>query len=163
MSGTCPEMSKPFIRERVALSRGMLVALLLVALPAFATLGEDVSSVQSDQAHMKAAVRVLPNQLYSVHEMQAPTGTTVREFVSPAGTVFAVSWQGFAPDLRQLLGEHFDEYVQAAQNRSSRRGRGLHIETGDMVFDSGGHMRFIIGRAYLRSKMPQGVSSDDIR
>jgi hypothetical protein len=156
-------MLKLFIREPAALSRGVLVALFLVALPAFATLGEDVSSIQSDQAHMKAAVRVLPNQLYSVHEMQTPTGTTVREFVSPAGTVFGISWQGFAPDLRQLLGEHFDQYVQAARNRSNRRGRGLHIETGDMVFDSGGHMRFIIGRAYLRSRVPQGVSSDDIR
>jgi len=156
-------MSKLLIHERVALSRGIFVVLFLLPLPAFGTLGEDVSSVRSDQAHMKAAVRVLPNQLYSVHEMQAPTGTKVREFVSPAGTVFGISWQGFAPDLRQLLGEHFDEYVQAARNRSSHRGRGLHIETGDMVFDSGGHMRFIIVRAYLRSKMPQGVSSDDIR
>jgi len=137
---------------------------VLLTVPAFATLGEDVSSVQSDQTRMKAAVRFLPGQAYSIHEMSAPGGTVVREFVSTAGTVFGVTWQGsFAPDLRQLLGAHFEEYVQAAQVPTNRRGRGLHIETDDLVFESGGHMRFISGRAYLRSKMPQGVRADEIR
>jgi hypothetical protein len=145
-------------------SRVCLLALVFLGVPAFATLGEDVSSVQSDQARMKAAVRFLPGQAYAVHEMRVPSGTVVREFVSPAGTVFGVTWQGsFAPDLRQLLGTHFEEYVQAAQAPANRRGRGLHIETDDMVFESGGHMRFITGRAYLRSKMPQGVRADEIR
>jgi hypothetical protein len=145
-------------------SRVCLLAVMALAVPAFATLGEDVSSVQSDQARMKAAGRFLPGQAYSVHEMSVPGGTVVREFVSTSGTVFGVTWQGsFAPDLRQLLGSHFEEYVRAAQAPANRRGRGLHIETDDMVFESGGHMRFIIGRAYLRSKMPQGVRADDIR
>jgi hypothetical protein len=145
-------------------NRVCLFAVVFLTVAAFATLGEDVSSVQSDQARMKAAVRFLPGQAYSVHEMSAPGGTVVREFVSTAGTVFGVTWQGsFAPDLRQLLGTHFEEYVQAAQAPANRRGRGLHIETDDMVFESGGHMRFITGRAYLRSKMPQGVRVDEIR
>lgn len=142
----------------------LLGALFLITSPGFATLGEDVSSIQSDQVRMKAVRRVVPNQSFSVHEMQMPTGTTVREFVSPAGMVFGITWQGaFAPDLRQLLGEHFEEYVQAARTPSSRRGRGLHIEAGDLVFESGGHMRFITGRAYLRSKLPQGIGSDALR
>jgi hypothetical protein len=144
--------------------RVSLAAVVFLTMPAFATLGEDVSSVQADQARMKAAVRFLPGQSYSVHEMREPSGTVVREFVSPAGAIFGVTWQGsFTPDLRQLLGTHFEEYVQAAQAPTNRRGRGLHIETDDMVFESGGHMRFIIGRAYLRSKMPQGVRADEIR
>jgi len=151
-------------RSAMLRSRVCLLTVVALAAPAFATLGEDVSSVQSDQARMKAAVRFLPGQAYSVHEMRVPSGTVVREFVSPGGAVFGVTWQGsFAPDLRQLLGTHFEEYVQAAQTPASRRGRGLHIETDDLVFESGGHMRFITGRAYLRSKMPQGVRSDDIR
>jgi hypothetical protein len=152
--------------ERSAMLRSgvSLLAFVFLTMPAFATLGEDVSSVQSDQARMKAAVRFLPGQAYAVHEMRVPSGTVVREFVSPAGAVFGVTWQGsFAPDLRQLLGAHFEEYVQAAQTPANRRGRGLHIETDDMVFESGGHMRFITGRAYLRSKMPQGVRADEIR
>jgi hypothetical protein len=143
---------------------GVGISMLFLVIPALATLGEDAASIQSDQVQMKANARILPGQLYLVHEMQTSTGTTVREFISPAGTVFAVTWQGpFAPDLRQVLGQHFDEYVQAARVPSNRRGRGLHIESGDLVFDSGGHMRYISGRAYLQSKLPSGVRADDVR
>lgn len=143
---------------------GLGFILPLLAIPAFATLGEDAASIQSDQVQMKASVRILPSQLYSVHDMQTSTGTTIKEFISPAGTVFAVTWQGpFAPDLRQLLGQHFENYIQAATVPSNRRGRGLHIESGDLVFDSGGHMRFITGRAYLQSKVPSGVHADEVR
>ena len=131
---------------------------------AFATLGEDISSVGFDQVQIKAQLRILPGQSYSVHELRAPTGTTIREFVSPGGTVFGIAWQGpFSPDLRQLLGTHFEEYVQASQSPSSRVGRGIHVETDDLVVESSGHMRFIVGRAYLRSKLPSGVSADALR
>lgn len=137
---------------------------LLVSSSAFAALGQDVSSVQSDGVHMKAAVSVLPGQSYSVHELRASTGTRIREFVSPAGQVFAIAWQGPSiPDLRQLLGQYFDQYMQAAQTTPRVQRRVVHIETGDMVFESGGHMRFIVGRAYLRDKLPNGVSADAIR
>jgi Protein of unknown function (DUF2844) len=155
----------PDVPIRLILLRctALVAILFLWTLPSFAALGEDVSSVQSDQVHMKAAGRVIPGQFYSIHEMQAPTGTAIREFVSPAGTVFAVAWQGpSTPDLRQLLGTHFDEFIQAAQSSSSRRGRGRHIETGDLVFDSGGHMRFLVGRAFLRSKVPSGADPNAI-
>src|ERR1019366_2592885 len=45
--------------------------LLLISLPAFAGLGEDVSSVQADQAHMQGALRTTQTQSYTVHEIQA--------------------------------------------------------------------------------------------
>ena len=140
----------------------MPLLVLSWASPGFATLGEDSSSVQADQAHLNASVRVVATQSYSIHEMQTPAGTTIRQYVSPAGQVFAISWHGFSPDLRQLLGTHFDEYVAAA-SQQSHRGRGVHIETGDLVFNSGGHMRYVVGHAFLRSKLPSGVASDEIR
>jgi hypothetical protein len=134
----------------------------VVGLAGIRNFGRRCTSVQADQARLNASVRVVATQFYSVHEMQTPTGGTIRQYVSPAGQVFAVSWQGFSPDLRQLLGAHFDEYVAAA-SQTAHRGRGVHIETGDLVFDSGGHMRYVVGRAFLRSKLPSGVSSDEIR
>ncbi|HEV2698790.1 MAG TPA: DUF2844 domain-containing protein [Terriglobales bacterium] len=146
----------------LVLSAALLAFALLSASSAFATLGEDVSSVEADQAHLKTSVRVVANRLYSVHEMQTPAGTIIRQYASPEGTVFAVSWRGFSPDLRQLLGEHFHEYVAAASQKA-HAGRGVHIETGDLVFESGGHMRYVVGRAFLRSKLPSGVGSDEIR
>jgi Protein of unknown function (DUF2844) len=147
---------------RIFFAAPMLALALTWALPAFATLGQDVSSIQTDRLHLNASERVMTSQLYSVHEMQTPSGTTVRQYVSSGGTVFAVSWKGFPPDLRQLLGDHFDEYMTAASG-VMHRGRGAHIETGDLVFESGGHMRYVVGRALLRSKMPSGVSRDEIR
>lgn len=140
-----------------------LIVPALLCMPAFCALGQDVSSIVSDQAHMKASVRVLVTGSYSVHEMSAPTGTTVRQFVSPAGTVFAVTWQGFSPDLQQLLAEYFEQYVAAASSQHSRRGRGVYIDTGDLVVETGGHMRFAVGRAFLRSQVPQGVDTDALR
>jgi hypothetical protein len=142
----------------------VLFSTLLVWSSAFAVLGQDVSSVQADGTRIKAAVNVLTGRSYSVHEIRAPSGTLVREFVSAAGQVFGVSWQGPAtPDLRQLLGEYFDKYMQAAQT-TPRIYRGvLHVEAGDLVVESGGHMRFKIGRAYLRSKLPEGVVADNVR
>jgi len=141
----------------------LLISSLLVCSSAFAVLGQDIASVQSDGAHLKAAVRILPGRNYSIHELRATSGTAVKEFVSPAGHVFGVSWQGpTAPDLRQLLGEYFDQYTQAVQTARRVARRVVHIETGDLILESGGHMRFIVGRAYLRSKLPDGVGADAI-
>lgn len=141
----------------------VLLTLAVGAHPAFATLGADTSSIQSDQARLKASSQVAVRRLYSVQTMQTPAGTQIRQYVSPEGTVFAVTWQGTAPDLQQLLGPYFDQYVSAAGSQHSRRGRGVHIDEGDLVIDTAGHMRFVVGRAYLRSKMPQGIASDEIR
>lgn len=143
---------------------GSIFALTLsFALPALAALGGDLSSIQSDSARLQASARIIPKQFYNIHEMQTAAGTKIRQFVSPSGTVFAVSWEGTAPDLRQLLGEHFDEYVQAVSSQPTPRGHGAHIDTGDLVVDTGGHMRFVTGRAFLRSRVPSGVRSDEIR
>lgn len=153
----------PCVNETL-LGVSSVVLIFLLCSSAFAALGEDVSTIQSDGARMKAAVRVVPGMSYSVHEMRASSGIAVREFVSPAGRVFGVAWQGpYLPDLRQLLGEHFDDYVQAAENPARVRSRMMHLEAGDMVFESGGHMRFFVGRAYLRSELPDGISADDVR
>lgn len=136
--------------------------LMLSTLPASAVLGGNANSIASDQAHLQASTRITPGQRYSIHEMRTPAGTTIREFASPDGTVFAVSWQGFAPDLQQLLGDYFSQYVREA-GASGQRGRGVHVETDDLVVETGGHMRFVVGRAYLKSKLPSGVDEHDIR
>ena len=156
-------MDSRFQTKRVATGLGwVFAAVILLWSPAFASLGDDASSVQRDQAHMNASVRVTTAEHFSIHEMQTPAGTMVRQYVSPAGTVFAISWQGNSPDLQQLLGDYFDGYISVA-SQTAHRGRGTRIDTGELVVETGGHMRYIVGRAFLRSKLPSGVSSDDIR
>src|SRR5215468_3651898 len=54
-----------FVRCAFVLSE--LALMLLWAAPGFATLGQDVSSVRDDQAHLNASETVFTSQLYSVH------------------------------------------------------------------------------------------------
>src|ERR1700750_3357836 len=91
------------------------------ARPAAAALGEQDSSVAADEAHFRASARVTRTSAYTLHELQSESGTVVREYASPSGTVFAVSWQGpFLPDLKQLLGAYFDDFTRAAKARRRR-------------------------------------------
>jgi hypothetical protein len=145
----------------------MTLVMLGLSVPASASLGGDLSSVQTDQARMRGAViQIVNGNAYTVHEMRAASGTTVREFVSPAGTVFAVAWQGPSiPDLRQVLGMYFAPYAQAAQAAQRKRaGHGpLKIEQPGLVVEQSGHPRAFAGRAYVPQFMPAGLGPDVIR
>lgn len=140
--------------------------LLMMALPAWAGLGEDVSSVQADKAKMLGSLRTTQTQAYTVHEIQAATGTVVREYVSGSGRVFAVAWQGpWPPDMRQILAGYFAQYQQAAQTQVNIRAgrRPLLIEQPGLVVQAGGHMRSFSGRAYIPDMLPTGVAAGAIR
>jgi hypothetical protein len=159
-------------RFRNSLWAGMGLATALCAtalgtpLAGRASLGGDFASVQSDMAKMQATLRTTSASAYTVHQMQAPTGVTVNEYVSPAGQVFAVSWQGPShPDLRQLLGAYFDQFTQAVQaQRAQRRGHGpLLIQQLGLVVQISGHPRAFQGKAYVPQMLPAGVRAEDIR
>jgi hypothetical protein len=145
----------------------MGIALLLVLpIPALASLGGDVASVHQDLAQMKGSLKTTESTNYTLHEIKSTAGTVVREYVSPAGEVFGVAWQGSAmPNLQQILGSYFQTFSDAAQaQRTARRGRGpLYIQQTGLVVESTGHMRSFSGRAYDPGKLPQGVSANDIR
>lgn len=133
-----------------------------IAGPAFASLGGNVDSVQSDGVHMKSAVRVTPSQGYAIHEMQSP-GTVLREFVGADGRVFAVSWHGPSnPDLRQVLGSYYANYEQgmAATPHTHRQ---VAISQADLVYQNSGRQRAFTGRAWVPALLPQNFSVDDIK
>jgi hypothetical protein len=143
------------------------LVVLGLAVPASASLGGDVSSVQTDRVRMQGAlIQIANGNTYTVHEMRAASGTTVREFVSQTGTVFAVAWQGpTIPDLRQVLGTYFAAYAQAAQAAQRKRaGHGpLKIEEPGLVVEQTGHPRAFAGRAYVPQFVPAGIGPDIIR
>jgi hypothetical protein len=139
-----------------------VLALLLGSSPAWAALGGDVSSIGTGQTHLLASARLQRATTHTVHELQAATGTTVREYADNAGKVFAVSWQGpFRPDLRQLLGSYYETYLKAAKGRVARGP--VNIEVPGLVIHMSGHQRSFYGRAYLVDRVPQGLSTDEIR
>ena len=92
------------------------------------------------------------------------SGTVVHEYVDAQGTVFAVSWSGpFLPDLKEILGSHFDTLVAQAGN-ARRGGRSpLMLKQSDLVVVSGGHMGAFQGRAWLPAKLPAGFKPGDIK
>lgn len=141
------------------------IALVMLVLPvcASATLGENSTSTEGDRVSMNATLRMLPAVTYTVHEIQTPSGTTLREYVSSAGTVFAVAWQGpVMPDLRQALGIYFDRYTKGESGKHAGH-RHREIREPDLVVQSNGHMRSFSGRAYLPRLLPQGVTVTQIR
>jgi hypothetical protein len=89
----------------------------------------------------------------------------VREYVNSSGTVFAVAWDGpWMPDLRQVLGDHFDQYQAAMRAPKTRAARGVvSITQPGLVVQMSGHARAFTGRAYLPTMLPQGVRLEAIR
>jgi Protein of unknown function (DUF2844) len=149
-----------------SLTMAMAIAAMINASPLFAELGGNATSVEADRAKMEATLRTTSKQLYTIHEMHTANDVTVREFVSPAGKVFGVAWQGASrPDMQQLLGTYFDQYRQAVQSKTAQRvGRGpLVIQQPGFVLQMGGHMRALVGRAYLPQMVPAGVQVEEIR
>jgi Protein of unknown function (DUF2844) len=139
--------------------------LLARPLPAAAALGGDETSIETDRVHMQAALlQVTPADAYTVHAIQTASGITVREYASPTGSVFAVAWQGrWQPDLRQVLGPYFAQYLQAAAGIKRARRGPLVIQQADFVLELGGQPRAFVGRAYVPRLMPQGVTTERIR
>lgn len=145
---------KPMLHTRIA--RAMLGASCALSFAAHATLGQNVSTLDSDQALLHAIAHTATTQsAYSVHLMTMPSGTLVREYVARNGMVFGVAWEGpTLPDLKSTLGASFDTYVAAT---ASRRGTPLAVSNSDLVIFSGGHLRAFSGHAYLPQAVPAGV------
>jgi hypothetical protein len=141
------------------------VCLLLTAMvtaPAWAALGGDATSVQSDLVRLKGTLRMTSTAAYTVHEITTSYGTVVREYISPADKVFAVSWRGpMIPDLRPMLGVYYGQYDQAASAPHIGH-RHLVIDQPGLVLRSSGRMRAFFGRAWVPSLLPQNFSVDRI-
>jgi Protein of unknown function (DUF2844) len=142
---------------------GLLAAALLLPCIASATLGQPEASVRTDATQLKGSVQATYLANYRVHEIQLPSGTAVREFVSLDGNVFAIAWSGHStPNLRQMLGEYFDQYAAALQVRRGDH-RHVQIQLDNLVVQATGHMRgTFAGRAYLPAAIPAGVSLGDL-
>jgi hypothetical protein len=157
------------IREVYAMlfipSRCWALALALLvqaaALPAFAALGADADTVATDGLKMKGMVRVSVADAYSVHEIATPSGTLVREYVSPAGKVFGVAWRGpKMPDLAQTLGVYFKQYSEAPRTSDHKH---FAIAVPGLVMQSSARMHAYSGRAYVPELLPPNVSATDIK
>ena len=151
-------------RKVMVLAAGL--ATLASTGPAWATLGENVDSVQADAVHLKTAATTRTTSrpaLFTVQRLTLSNSTVVDEYVSASGLVFAVSWSGpRPPDLERLFGSYYAEYQAAATQPHLRRSQ-AQIDTGRMTYHAGGHMRSLWGSAQVPSLLPAGVIEGDLQ
>src|SRR5579863_6547714 len=147
------------------LATAALCATLTGAIPAWAALGGDVASIQMDEVRMQGTRRTIAAEAYTVHEIQAASGTVVREYAGADGKVFAVTFHGpYQPDMRQILGNYFDQYYRAVTALGARRGRRpVVINEPGLSVQIGGHLRSFAGRAYVPEMLPSAVRAEDLQ
>jgi hypothetical protein len=137
-----------------------ILAATWFALPAFAHLGGDASSVEADRQMFHAQLQSTAMPSYQQHELRTGSGALLREYETRSGTVFAVTWHGpLPPDLHQLFGNYYPRF-QSAAPASGRPGmhRQLAIAAPDLVVQSIARTRAYQGMAYVPSLVPAGVS-----
>lgn len=146
------------------LGLGLAATVLATAGTVQAALGEGAGSAAADlkvlsSGRSSSEVRTG----YTVRQVQADA-LTLREFISPAGIVFAVAWQGMIhPDLKPLLGSYHADYTTALEKASPRPGsRRLQVRAKNVVVEKWGQMRNLQGRAYVPDLIPPGVKIDEI-
>jgi hypothetical protein len=149
-------------------ARGWMGVLALLALPAaHAALGDGAASVARDRVALRATTMTSTSfGNFDRHEMVTGDGATVREFADKNGTVFAVDFSGPAiPDLRTMLGDRYQKYVDAAAKM--QRGRHNHhvlsVQADDMTITIVRAPRGFQGQAQLPALFPIGVTTQDLR
>ncbi|MEN2788699.1 DUF2844 domain-containing protein [Sphingomonas oligophenolica] len=149
---------RPFTRIGLAL-------LPLLATSARAELGGAMAGVQTDRAQLKAQIVSVPKSTHTIHEMTLPNGGGVKEFTNTKGQVYAVTWSGPGkPDLRSLLGGYFTTFQadNAKLNPRARR-RPASVHRSDLVIQTGGHMGYFWGVAYIPPLAPAVFSVADLQ
>jgi hypothetical protein len=144
-----------------------ILAVVLVAAgmsTGWAALGGQPAKLGPHVAAARSQTTSTGQAAYTEARKTLDSGTTVHEYLDAQGNVFAVSWSGpFLPELKEILGEHFE--TLAAQQRIQRAGgrSPLHIKQPDVVIDSEGHMGAFQGRAWLPAQLPAGFDPQAIK
>jgi len=149
----------------LCLALGISMVTFATAQRAEAVLGESVDSVESDRKVLSAVRGAMTvRNGYTIHQLSAGA-TTIREYVSPSGTVFAIAWNGLThPDLTQLLGAYAGEYENALRETPRKRGqRALRVQANRVIVEKWGHLRNLQGRAYAPDLIPPEVNIDEIK
>ncbi|HWG76200.1 MAG TPA: DUF2844 domain-containing protein [Steroidobacteraceae bacterium] len=147
------------VRAAIAAAAG--IALASLATPALAALGGTPDTVNTDSSVLHGMLRSIPEVQYDVQEIDSST-VTVREYVTRAGKVFAVTWQGVTPpNFQQVLGDYYTRLHAGAAAAHANQGPAAHrhygIHQSDFVMQSLGRMGNFHGVAYIPALVPTGV------
>lgn len=141
----------------------ILLVLMMGSLPAWAALGEYEGSVSLDQQVLRGEIREEVHTAFKLHQIITSDGAVIREYVSPEGRVFAISWHArFIPNLPQLLGSYFPRVQRAAQAKVQHSGP-LVINATDFVYFSSGRVMDYHGSACVPGLLPKNVTVEVVR
>ncbi|MDB5036841.1 MAG: hypothetical protein JWQ35_369 [Bacteriovoracaceae bacterium] len=130
----------------------------------YATLGDNVSTIENDRAAMSSEpVTTKDNPNYKIYIIKTDSAI-VREYVSKAGIIFSVGWNGNAhPDTKQLLGKYWSEHCEALKRHPREPGKRIHKLVSDrLVSKKEGVQGAVRGYAYDPTLVPKGVNVDEI-
>jgi Protein of unknown function (DUF2844) len=152
---------------RIASRLAVACACACAAIPTLAALGEGAASVEADRLQMRATRQAASATLHgSMQEIRLADGSSIRQFINARGIVYAVAWSTrVKPDFAQLLGRHASTFEAGVAPTARQPGlkRSVTVDQGDVVVVSSGRPGAFVGRAWLKSELPAGVSADAIR
>ena len=160
-------MSLPARARLVRWSASLGAACCMACAPqAHAVLGERAETVHADQMRLQGARRLSTALRYQVHDIRMADGSSVRQFASPGGQVFALVWRSHLKlQLQPLLGQYFSGYSEA--RLASAKGHGFARQSvltqGALVVHESAHMGMFAGLAYVRHLVPEGVDPNALR
>lgn len=131
-------------------------------MPAWAVLGGDIASIQSDALRLQGVRRQAAALDHTVHEIVQPDGSRVRQYANAQGRIFMVTWtQRGKPRMAELLGAFEHDYRTAARQVLEQPGlrRQVQLQVGDLVVQSTMHLNQHSGSAWLRSQMPASLAA----
>ncbi|GAB7523601.1 DUF2844 domain-containing protein [Paraburkholderia sp. 2C] len=154
------------MRRAVALAAVFAAAstAMVTGSPARAQLGGTMPA--TPRAGSAAVANHLADASIRIRAWTDEGGTTIHEYATDDGRIFAYTWEGpTMPNLDGLLGPYSASYRAKAAQLAGTRGS-LHasrIVQPDVIVDSGGQMRSYVGRAWLPAAIPPGISPADLQ
>lgn len=132
--------------------------------PVLAILGESSATVKHDQARLNSTHRSQSEAGYTIHTLETP-GLVIREYTSPDGMVFGLSWRQHTGllNLESLFGTYYGEYSQAVAQQARQSPRFQRIETDHLIVERGGRMGATWGRAWIVALLPPGIFKEQIQ
>ena len=150
----------------------LLIASISTPLSAWATLGENTSSIMNDAIVLKASAPVAQDQQsldqtttnganYQTNTLVTQTGIVIKQF-SNNGNVFGVAWHGpKVPNQSQLFGKYFTVYQTSQPSYKSLTMR--RVSTSDFVSSTSGWMGHYEGKAIIPSLAPANVTINSLK
>ncbi len=159
------KMKKQFNKSLLSL---LIVGLLPIS--AWATLGENSSSIMNDQIALKATstpdlqssdLEKASINAYQIQSFTTTTGIVVKQYTYNQ-KVFAIIWNGKkVPDQNQLLGKYFPDFQTSNPSYKSLTVR--KVQNADFISSTGGWMGHYAGEAFIPSLAPAGVTLTSLK